>query len=170
MESRVRRKVQARFGEGDTPYPQGSTVPTLRDDVHFQKAPQGLCKHRLSVYLARRVLQLMQPPAPDGLNPVESTPAPAPLPEARCSMNAHVTIHGHQVQVTLRGHDEIKVLTRLEALLARYPVPQPAPQAPTQGQGKEWCQKHSVAMQLNHKEGRQWYSHRLPEGGFCKGK
>src|SRR5262245_37659825 len=29
MESRVRGNVQARFGEGDTPYPQGSTVPTL---------------------------------------------------------------------------------------------------------------------------------------------
>src|SRR5437773_1378042 len=29
MESRVHRKVQARFGEGDTPYPKGSTVPTL---------------------------------------------------------------------------------------------------------------------------------------------
>ena len=44
MESRVRRKVQARFGEGDTPYPQGSTVPTLREDAHY-RAPEGLCKH-----------------------------------------------------------------------------------------------------------------------------
>jgi hypothetical protein len=34
MESRVRGNVQARFGEGDTPYPQGSTVPTLHFYEH----------------------------------------------------------------------------------------------------------------------------------------
>jgi len=32
MESRLRRKVSVRFGEGDTPSLQGSTVPTLRKD------------------------------------------------------------------------------------------------------------------------------------------
>jgi hypothetical protein len=32
MESRIRRKVYVRFGEGDTPHPQGSTVPTLQFD------------------------------------------------------------------------------------------------------------------------------------------
>jgi hypothetical protein len=30
MESRVHGNVHARFGGGDTPYPKGSTVPTLR--------------------------------------------------------------------------------------------------------------------------------------------
>ena len=30
MESRIRRKVYVRFGEGDTPYLKRSTVPTLR--------------------------------------------------------------------------------------------------------------------------------------------
>jgi hypothetical protein len=39
MESRVRGNVQARFGEGDTPYPQGSTVPTLlKDRLRLWKA------------------------------------------------------------------------------------------------------------------------------------
>ncbi len=32
MESRIRRKVYVRFGEGDTPYLKGSTVPTLLKD------------------------------------------------------------------------------------------------------------------------------------------
>ena len=45
MESRIRRKVSVRFGEGDTPYPQGSTVPTLRKD--FAKAPHSYCTHRV---------------------------------------------------------------------------------------------------------------------------
>ena len=45
------------------------------DDVHYKKPPQGLCKHRLSVYLARRVAQLMQPPpAPQGGSLKDTTP------------------------------------------------------------------------------------------------
>ncbi len=32
MESRMRGNVQVRFGEGDTPYLKGSTVPTLLKD------------------------------------------------------------------------------------------------------------------------------------------
>ena len=32
MESRIRRKVYVRFGEGDTPYLKRSTVPTLLKD------------------------------------------------------------------------------------------------------------------------------------------
>ena len=35
------------------------------DDVRFNHPPQGLCKHRLAVYLARRASQLLaQPPTP----------------------------------------------------------------------------------------------------------
>jgi hypothetical protein len=48
----------------------------------------------------------------------------------------------------------------------RAPAP---PLGPTQG--KEWCSLHNVALHLNHgKDGRTWWSHRLSEGGFCKGK
>jgi hypothetical protein len=48
----------------------------------------------------------------------------------------------------------------------------PAPQASqSKGQGKEWCGKHRVTMKLNHgKDGRSWYSHRLDDGTFCKGR
>ena len=42
MESRIRRKVYVRFGEGDTPYPQGSTVPTLHPDGSQQALLTGL--------------------------------------------------------------------------------------------------------------------------------
>ena len=52
------------------------------------------------------------------------------------------------------------------------PVPVPAsPQASTQGQEPGWCAVHNTGMHLNQgKDGRTWWSHRLPEGGFCKGK
>ena len=49
-------------------------------------------------------------------------------------MNVHVTIAGRQVQVTLRGHDDLEVLARLETLLARYPAPA-SPQGQPQGEG-----------------------------------
>lgn len=46
-------------------------------DAHFHKPPQGLCKHRLAVYLARRTLELMpQPPQP--VVPLDGAPGQAP--------------------------------------------------------------------------------------------
>ena len=81
-------------------------------------------------------------------------------------------IGGHKVQVTLRDSDEQHMLERLQTLLAQYPAPaQPAAQGQPQGQGEGWCAIHDTALYLNHsKDGRSWYSHRLPEGGFCKGR
>ena len=68
-------------------YAVNGTCPC--DDVHFNKPPQGLCKHRLSVYLSRRAIQLMQPPT-GGVSQADTTPAPeaggpvstSPLPVA----------------------------------------------------------------------------------------
>jgi hypothetical protein len=127
----------------------------------YARAPEQLCQHRLAAGLVRKAHELLPP-----------TPEPAPTPalgEAPCSVNCHVMIGGRQVQVALRGHDEGEVLTRLEAVLQRYPQPQPTPQASSPSVGKDWCPLHQTAMQVNEKNGRQWRSHRLPEGGFCKG-
>src|SRR5262245_28424931 len=101
------------------------------------------------------------------------TQAPAPaLPEAPASVNVRVTIAGREVQWTLRDTDEARLAVRLEELLQRYPLP-PAPQSGPQvaSQGKDWCAIHHCKMFVNTgKDGRTWLSHRLPEGGFCKGK
>ena len=57
--------------------------------------------------------------------PVETVAAaPLPLPEAPASVNCHITIAGRQVQVTLRDTDETRLLARLTALLAQYPLPE----------------------------------------------
>ena len=63
------------------------------------------------------------------------------LPEAPASVNCHLTISGRQVQLTLRDSDEARLLQRLAAVLQQYPVPQPAPQAPTQARvvQQAWC-------------------------------
>jgi hypothetical protein len=172
------------------------------------QAPDGWCQHRIAAGIQKRVRELLPPePAPDSVGrptPMPpgfdnglaawETPAqavqghaqtPAPLPEAPASVNCHLTIAGRQVQLTLRDTDEARLLQRLQAVLAQYPVPQPGPQATSQGQLSPqqynaaamhkrvtetgWCEVHKVAMQLNQKNGQQWYSHRAEDGTWCKG-
>jgi hypothetical protein len=162
---------------------------TCRD---WEKAPQHLCQHRLSAGLVRRTYALLPQELPceafpeNDPGPVEElppTPPPAgqPLPEAPASVNVRVSIGGREVQWTLRDSDEARLAVRLEALLARYPVPQAATPAQPLSAAQHgalaqhkartgYCAVHETAMQLNTKDGRSWYSHRLPEGGFCKGK
>jgi len=133
----------------------------------WDRAPEHLCAHRLAVGFARKVHELV-PQAPKSTLEVHQG-CTTPLPEAPCSVNVHLTIAGRQVQLTLRDHDEARLLVRLEEVLQRFPQPQ-AP-APPASQGKEWCPKHGVQMHWNEgKDGRKgWYSHRT-EDGWCKGR
>jgi hypothetical protein len=146
---------------------------TCRD---FEQAPEHLCQHRLAAGLVRKAHALLPPPteAPPASADaaIATTPAPvAALPEAPASCNVRVTIGGREVQWTLRDTDEARLGGRLEALLARYPLSQPPAQAASQAPAEEqrWCPKHGDKMQLNHKDGRTWYSHKTAEG-WCKGK
>ena len=167
-------------------------------DFAYGKAPDGWCQHKIAANLQRsveRVLARRAAPEPEPEvempvdfemypdndheeTPMPPAPAPGPLPEAPASVNCHLTIAGRQVQLTLRGVSEDEVLTRLERVLARYPVPQtPAPQlSPQQLNAMAMhrpvagvCPLHQVQMQENEKEGRRWFSHRTAEG-WCKGR
>ncbi len=80
------------------------------------------------------------------------------------SANCYITLEGRQVQVTLRDADETRLLMRLAAVLKQYPTTQP-----DTAQSEGWCKKHGVAMKLNHKDGRTWWSHKTDQG-WCKGK
>src|SRR4029450_8120458 len=161
-------------GRAGLTYPLNGSCPC--DDHHYN-APR-CCKHHLAVALSKRAIQLMAAPAA----PVVPVVAPAalaspavPLPEARSSANVRLHVHGHEVQVTLRDHDEEALLARLEHLLQRYPAPQsPVRQsgshnAPLQGEREGWCRIHQVQMKENRKDGRMWYSHKTDQG-WCKGK
>src|SRR5262245_10117079 len=141
------------------------------------RAPEGWCKHRLSVALYRRASELL---AQQGAVPVAPTPA-APgsgpgqwLPEAPASVNVRVMIDGRECQVTLRDTDEARLLTRVQAVLARYPAPvcAKAPQivAPDGGAPDGWCAVHNVQMQRQSNARGSWFSHRAPDGGWCRGK
>jgi len=172
----------------------GTTHYTVNGRCNCQAGQHGKpCKHmhawKLYQYIAARVQQrlaaaptpvdpeVMPEPWPDNdpedLPPVEvTTPVVTPLPEAPASVNCHITLEGRQVQLTLRGTDETRLLQRLAAVLKQYPLPaQPATQDRPQGQGQGWCSKHNVQMKLNHgQDGRSWYSHRTDEGRWCKGR
>jgi len=138
------------------------------EDAHFQ-APQGLCAHRLAVGLVRRAAERLRQPQEPASAVVEETPAPSmppALPEAPASVNVRLVIAGRDCQVTLRDTDETWLLTRLDALLARYPLAPAADQPTPEG----WCLRHATQMKLNHgKDGSTWYSHKTDQG-WCKGK
>jgi hypothetical protein len=133
----------------------------------------------LSIAILRRATQCAsaQAKALDAPAAAPKQPAVASvgLPEAPASVNVYVEIGGRKVQVTLRDMDEQRLLVRLEALLARYPVSEAAetPQAPaTPPEG--WCPVHELQMRWNDpKAGDKrpgWWSHRLEDGSFCRGK
>ena len=49
------------------------------DDLHYNKPPQGLCKHRIAVYLARRAMQLMATPG-EPVVPTAAVESAIPIP------------------------------------------------------------------------------------------
>ena len=138
--------------------------------TQFHAAP---CAHRLAFRVYQRTVERLTvaPEEEERWEPVadpEPVTQPLALPEAPASINVRVTIAGREVQWTLRDTDESRLATRLEALLARYPVPTPT-SPPASTQGKDWCQQHGIAMQENHKDGRTWWSHKTTDG-WCKGR
>jgi hypothetical protein len=167
-------------------------------DFACGRALGGWCQHRIAAGIAKRVGELLPPapapiPAPPPVEPwPDNDPEPEPeatvpatvapvespavlttLPEAPASVNCHLTIAGRQVQLTLRDTDESRLLARLEAVLARFPLPE----APAASQGQlsaaqhnaaamhrkvtDFCKIHNVAMKQTTKNGRSWWSHRV---------
>ena len=133
------------------------------------QAPDGWCQHRIAAGIAKRVGELLPTttPAPLPSAAAASQAAQGALPEAPASVNVRLTIDGRDCQLTLRDTDEGRLLERLAAVLAQYPLPQP-PAVP-QSQGQDWCAIHQTPMKQTTKEGRSWFSHKV-DGRWCKGK
>jgi hypothetical protein len=102
--------------------------------------------------------------------------APAqPCPEAVFSLTLKGKLGGQEALLTARGQTAAEFRRNLEAIKGLLdPVPQPStPQAASSGQGAEgWCVIHNGAMRFNEgKDGRKgWFSHRLGDGTWCKGR
>jgi len=109
-----------------------------------------------------------------------STPGTPPAhSEAPASMNTYVAIGGYKVQVTLRGDDEQQLLLRMGKFLSQFPPTEPAPPASTPPAStapaappvpEGWCRRHDLQMTQQHNAKGSWWSHRLADGSWCKGK
>lgn len=139
----------------------------------YAKAPSRWCKHRLAAGLHRRALALVkrkvdlatngQAEAPSAAPPV--TP-PAPLPEAPVSITLKAVLHGREVLVTLRGTDFASVKAQVEDASQWLQAQSGLPATDT-----PQCSRHGVPLTRQHgKDGSSWWSHRLADGGWCKGK
>lgn len=138
------------------------------------RAPQGLCKHRLSVGLYRRASELLASqgnPLPAGEG--QATPAPTALPEAPASANVRLCIHGADVQWTLRDQDEDRLAERLERLLTRFPQQAKAPEgpasaAPAQAPGEPpKCLYHGPMKASTKAPGTFFCTKKLADGSYC---
>lgn len=156
----------------------------------FAHAPSQLCKHRIACYLHRRALELAQAPSTPApsCQPLDFAPPeaarepsqPVALPEAPASVNCHLMLHGRKIQLTLRDTDETRLLQRLSVVLAQYPAPESPTAAPTPGASAVppqaeastglWCALHGVPLKQQSNARGTWWSHKLSEGGYCKGK
>jgi hypothetical protein len=147
----------------------------------FPTAPSHLCTHKLAAGLQRRAMELAEPPAWEA-EPLSTEPAPVPLPvpqasalpEAPASVNCYITLHGRQVQITLRDTDEARLLQRLSAVLAQYPVPDMSASVATAATEPQptpdgWCLVHGVQMRKNSNDRGVWWSHKHGDQ-WCRGK
>src|SRR5262245_59272664 len=102
----------------------------------------------------------------------------APCPEAVFSLTLKGALDGIEALFTVRGQTAAEFKANLAAVRGLLDQPQPAASPAPQGgpqaasQGKSFCGIHQVAMQWNDgKNGRKgWYSHRLGDGTWCKGR
>lgn len=157
------------------------------DCPDWNKAPDHHCKHRIAAalwYKATAELQARQAGhvADPALQANGHKPAPVdiaarvaeaehPLPEAPASANCYIEVAGRQVQVTLRDTDETRLLERLAALLAQYPVAAPSQgQAPAGDTSGKLCPMHQTAMRKHTNDRGSWWSHKAADGSWCRGK
>jgi len=92
----------------------------------------GACKHRLarSIYKKAQTLLAVNEAVlhdaselvPDMPLPAQPVVLPGTFPEAPASANVFVVLHGRKVQITLRDQSETRLLQRLDAVLAQFPV------------------------------------------------
>jgi hypothetical protein len=76
-------------------------------------------------------------------------------------------LEGRQIQLTLRDHDEARLLERLATVLRQYPVAPGAPPAHAAATTPQ-CPTHHRAMKASAKAEGTWYCTRRDEDGYCR--
>jgi hypothetical protein len=164
----------------------------------YPKAPSNWCKHRIAAGLAKRARTLAkakleqltnasndttqpsteQPQSDPVIPPVETpmqteqavTPIIHTHREAPASCNTYIEIAGRSVQLTLRDDNEENLLARMEKLLSRFPMPEPADPESAPTPPENWCPIHQCQMKRYSNAKGSWFSHKTPEGTWCNGK
>lgn len=111
--------------------------------------------------------------------------------EAPASWNVKYILDGYDCMLTIRGESGSDLLPKTQAAIAwlkehgaeptRVSAPslsngngsQKPAQAPTMPDGSpdpSWCQLHGVAMKRRESNGEVWFSHKAPDGSWCRGK
>lgn len=114
-------------------------------------------------------------------NPMsEQTQTARTWTEAPASAAIKVQLNGYDVTLTLRGETGADVLPRLQSAIAwlEQHGGQPtgaaasAPDTPANGPREgdpAWCPIHNCQMARKEKNGDVWYSHKAPDGSWCRG-
>ena len=93
--------------------------------------------------------------------------------EAPASWNTrYITPAGFICQITLRGENGKDLLERAGVALAYLADHQYLPDAGFHKNGNgdsKLCPIHQCEMKKREKDGKTWYSHRLEDGGWCRG-
>ena len=98
--------------------------------------------------------------------------------EAPASWNTHyIDPSGFECQLTLRSASGADLLKKAGAALGALVVAgcTPAVINHTKGNSHEQptmvvCELHNAEMKKHEKDGQVWYSHKLADGTYCKGK
>lgn len=111
--------------------------------------------------------------------------------EAPVSFNVKASYQGYDVMLTVRDTDTKRLMDRAIKTLewlqehgfeptarqngsngAQKAVQTPVepPTLPDGTPDPAWCPIHHVAMKRREKDGQVWYSHKAPDGTWCRGK
>ncbi len=94
--------------------------------------------------------------------------------EAPASWNTrYITPGGFVCQITLRGENGKDLLERAGVALAYLAEHQCLPDTSFHKNGNgesKQCPIHHCEMKKREKDGKVWYSHRMEDGGWCRGK
>ena len=86
------------------------------------------------------------------------------LLEAPASATVHITLAGHQVRVTLRDTDEMRLLDRVKALVQEFPGEMPAPLSTT----PPVCPAHGSMRESTKDKGTWFCPAKIADGSWCK--
>jgi hypothetical protein len=136
-------------------------------------------------------------PAPKTRTPTPRSSAAWDVHEAPVSSCFKIRVGALEWTHTMRARDDAELQTRLQAFLPTFraitaalealhaereaakaapAAPVPPPAGPSIGTaaapngGTPICPLHHVAMELRQNERGSWWSHRLTDGSYCKGK